>query len=130
MKRASNLGRLRAIRHRCKSQAFVEFAFILPIFLVLMMGVFDYSFMIMRMQIMAMAAREGANTATRQPASTGLSVGLNAAYTAARSVGVDFSSSNGGAIVTHVWYNSSNLAGTPNLVLLLDSNYVGASAPA
>ena len=40
-----------------KSQAFVEFAFILPIFLIMMCGVFDYSFMIMRMQVLAMAAR-------------------------------------------------------------------------
>src|SRR5260221_2580088 len=130
MKRASNLGRLRAIRHRCKSQAFVEFALILPIFLVLMMGVFDYSFMIMRMQIMAMAAREGANTATRQPASTGLSVGLNAAYTAARSVGVDFSSSNGGAIVAYVGVDNSHPPGPSHPPLPPLFHQFGAPAPA
>src|SRR5476649_2873940 len=101
MNAASYFKRIRSVRRRCKSQAFVEFAFILPIFLVMMMGVFDYSFMIMRMQVMAMAAREAANTATRQQPTTALSVGLNAAYTAARSVGVDFSSGNGGAIITH-----------------------------
>ncbi len=32
----------------------------------MMMCVFDYSFMVMRQQILAMAAREGANTASRQ----------------------------------------------------------------
>src|ERR1700677_4282312 len=98
---------LRERRRRCKSQAFVEFAFILPIFLIMMMGIFDYSFMIMRQQIMAMAAREAANTATRQTQVTdAIPVGLNAAYNAARSVGVDFSGTLGGVIITHVWYDS------------------------
>lgn len=127
MKPLSYLQWLRLTRCKCKSQAFVEFAIILPIFLVLMMAVFDYSFMIMRMQVMAMAAREGANTATRQSVGTGIPVGLNAAYTAARSAGVDFSSAKGGIIITHVWYNSSNVT-DPSEVLLLDSNYVGSSA--
>ena len=67
-------GALRVVRRKCKSQAFVEFAIILPIFLILMCAIFDYSFMIMRMQVMTMAAREGANTATRQPASIGVQV--------------------------------------------------------
>src|ERR1700748_231923 len=97
---------LRERRRRCKSQAFVEFAFILPIFLIMMMGIVDYSFMIMRQQIMAMSAREAANTATRQLPADPVDVGLNSAYNAARSVGVDFSSSLGGVIITHVWYNS------------------------
>ncbi|HEY0256464.1 MAG TPA: TadE family protein, partial [Candidatus Methylacidiphilales bacterium] len=120
---ASYLVTLRARRRRCKSQAFVEFAFILPIFLIMMMAVFDYSFMIMRMQIMAMAAREGANTATRQAPGAAISVGLNAAYNAARSVGVDFSGGNGGAIITHVWYDSNYVNSSE--VLVLDSNYQG-----
>ena len=57
MKPFSYIHRLKARRRRCKSQAFVEFAFILPIFLIMMMGIFDYSFMILREQVMAMAAR-------------------------------------------------------------------------
>src|SRR5271167_4360231 len=104
----SFIKRLRETRRKCKSQAFVEFAFILPIFLIMMMCVFDYSFMIMRQQILAMAAREGANTE-----------GLNAAYNAARSVAVDFSGNNGGVIITHVWYDSSYVG--PNKVLVMDS---------
>src|SRR5271170_1018251 len=123
MNTASYLVVLRARRHRCKSQAFVEFAFILPIFLIMMMGIVDYSFMIMKMQIMAMAAREAANTATRQTSGVAIGVGLNAAYNAARSVGIDFSSSAGGVIVTHVWYNSDYVSGSQ--VLVLDSNYEG-----
>src|SRR5271154_2303852 len=103
----SHLVALRARRRRCKSQAFIEFAFVLPIFLIMLMGIFDYSFMIMRMQVMAMAAREGANTATRQLPSSAITLGSLAAYNAARSVGVDFSGPDGGVIVTHVWYNSS-----------------------
>jgi Flp pilus assembly protein TadG len=116
---------LREARRKCKSQAFVEFAIVLPLFLVLMCAIFDYSFMIMRMQVMTMAAREGANTATRQLPAIGVEVGLNAAYSSARAVGVDFSSADGAVIVTHVWYSSTNMAGNPNEVLLLDSNYVG-----
>src|SRR5471032_3070278 len=103
MKPFSYLHKLKVRRRRCKSQAFVEFAFILPIFLVMMMGIFDYSFMIMRMQVMAMAAREAANTATRQTPSSGLSVGINAAYVSARGVGLDLSGPQGAAIITHVW---------------------------
>src|SRR5476651_762532 len=117
MKPASYLQKLRSVRRRCKSQAFVEFAFILPIFLVMMMGIFDYSFMIMRMQVMAMAAREAANTATRQTAATGLDVGINAAYVAARGVGLDLSGPQGAAIITHVWYSSSNVP-NPSQVLV------------
>src|SRR5476651_1266423 len=122
MKPASYLQKLRSVRRRCKSQAFVEFAFILPIFLVMMMGIFDYSFMIMRMQVMAMSAREAANTATRQAANQGISVGINAAYVAARGVGLDLSGPQGAAIISHVWYSSTN-EGNPNLVLLLDPAY-------
>src|ERR1700722_7655509 len=98
MKNLSYLQNLRTRRRKCKSQAFVEFAFILPIFLVMMCGVFDYSFMIMRQQVMAMAAREAANTATRQTPTDAETVGLLAAYNSARSVGVDFSGSLGGVI--------------------------------
>src|SRR5277367_4212691 len=120
---SSFLKRLRATRRRCKSQAFVEFAFILPIFLVMMMCVFDYSFMIMRQQILAMAAREGANTASRQLPDVAINEGLTAAYDAARSVAVDFSGNDGGVIITHVWYDSSYVGA--NQVLVLDSSYTG-----
>ena len=98
MNAPSFLQRLRVTRRRCKSQAFVEFAFILPIFLVMMMCVFDYSFMVMRQQILAMAAREGANTASRQLPDVAINEGLNAAYDAARSVSVDFSGPLGGVV--------------------------------
>jgi hypothetical protein len=123
MKPFSYIQRLKARRRKCKSQAFVEFAFILPIFLIMMMGIFDYSFMIMRQQIMAMAAREAANTATRQTPPDAISVGLNAAYNAARSVGVDFSGPLGGVILTHVWYDSAYVDSAH--VLVLDASYVG-----
>ncbi len=126
MKAFSYRERLRVIRKRCKSQAFVEFAFILPIFLIMMMGVFDYSFMIMRQQVMAMAAREAANTATRQTPSEAIAVGVNAAYNAARSVGVDFSGGLGGVIITHVWYDSAYV--DADHVLVLDSSYTGPAA--
>ncbi len=104
MKPFSFLQKLKVRRRRCKSQAFLEFAIILPVFLIMMMGIFDYSFMIMRQQVMAMAAREGANTASRQTPTDAIPIGVNAAYNAARTVGVDFSGSLGGVIVTHVWY--------------------------
>src|SRR5271170_4542567 len=123
MKPFSYLQQLKIRRRRCKSQAFVEFAFILPIFLIMMMGIVDYSFMIMRQQIMAMAAREAANTATRQLPTDAINIGLNAAYNAARSVGVDFSSSLGGVIITHVWYDSPYVDTAH--VLVLDSDYTG-----
>ncbi|HUB67173.1 MAG TPA: TadE family protein, partial [Candidatus Methylacidiphilales bacterium] len=123
----SYLQSVRAVRRRCKSQAFVEFAFILPILLIMMCAVFDYSFMIMRMQIMAMAAREAANTATRQSSVNGPWVGVNAAYSAGAAQDVDFSGPNGAIVVTHVWYPSTN---DGNEVSLFDSNYVGASAQA
>jgi hypothetical protein len=126
MKAFSYRDRLKVTRQRCKSQAFVEFAFILPIFLIMMMGVFDYSFMIMRQQVMAMAAREAANTATRQTPSDAISIGVNAAYNAARSVGVDFSGNLGGVIITHVWYDSAYV--DPAHVLVLDSSYTGPAS--
>src|SRR5476651_1457282 len=119
MKVPSYIVALRATRRRCKSQAFVEFAFILPIFLIMMMGIVDYSFMILRQQVMAMAAREAANTATRQTTADAIPVGLNAAYNSARSVGVDFSGSLGGVIITHVWYDSDYV--DTSHVLVLDS---------
>src|SRR5271167_4539947 len=119
----SFIQRLRETRRRCKSQAFVEFAFILPIFLVMLMCVFDYSFMVMRQQILAMAAREGANTASRQLPGVAINEGLNASYDAARSVAVDFSGANGGVIITHVWYNSSYVDATH--VLVEDSEFAG-----
>ena len=59
----SHFRQLRSRRLRCKSQAFFEFAVLLPVFLIMMMGIFDYSFMIMRQQVMAMAAREAAPAA-------------------------------------------------------------------
>ncbi len=124
MNAPSFLQQLRVTRRKCKSQAFVEFAFILPIFLIMMMCVFDYSFMVMRQQILAMAAREGANTASRQLPDVAINEGLNAAYNAARSVAVDFfSGNNGGVIITHVWYDSAYVS--PNQVLVLDSAYTG-----
>src|SRR5271169_5747879 len=132
MKPLPYIQRLRARRIRCKSQAFVEFAFILPIFLVMMMGVFEYSFMIMRMQVMAMAAREAANTATRQSATAGITIGLDAVYTAARSRGIDFSSSQGAAILTHVYYDSSILGSDTADVLLVNyaNNDISSGNPA
>ncbi len=123
MKQPSLFYRVRERRRRCKSQAFVEFAFILPIFLIMMMAIFDYSFMILRQQVMAMAAREAANTATRQLPPDAIRIGLNAAYNSARAVGVDFSGTLGAVIITHVWYNSAYV--DPNHVLVLDSLYVG-----
>ncbi len=123
MKPFSYLQQLKLRRRRCKSQAFVEFAFILPIFLIMMMGVFDYSFMILRQQVLAMAAREAANTATRQPTADAIPIGLNAAYNSARSVGVDFSGTLGGVIITHVWYDSSFVDASH--VLVLDSDFAG-----
>src|ERR1700744_2829641 len=119
----SFIKRLRETRRKCKSQAFVEFAFILPIFLIMMMAVGDYSFMVMRQQILAMAAREGANTASRQLPDVAINEGLNAAYDAARSVAVDFSGPNGGVIITHVWYPSDYVG--PDQVMVLDSEYTG-----
>jgi len=123
MKSLSYLAQLRTRRRRCKSQAFVEFAFILPIFLIMMMGIIDYSFMIMKQQVMAMAAREAANTATRQTPTDAISIGLNAAYNSARSVGIDFSGPVGGAIITHVWYDSTYVDSAH--VLVLDSSFEG-----
>ena len=82
--------------------------------------------MIMRQQVMAMAAREAANTATRQTTSDAIPVGLNAAYNAARSVGVDFSGPLGGVIITHVWYDSSYVDSAH--VLVLDSSYEGPAS--
>lgn len=91
---------VRQRRARSRSQAFVEFAFVLPIFLTLMCGVFDYGFMIGNSMVLAMAAREGANSGARQLISP-LQKGLEAAVNVARPR-INLTDSNSGGIITQV----------------------------
>jgi Flp pilus assembly protein TadG len=93
------------LKPRRRSQALAEFTMILPIFLTLMCGVFDYGFMIGNSQVMAMAAREGANTAARQNVDA-LNRSLQATVLAAQPR-LRLTSGLGGVIVTRMIRNSS-----------------------
>lgn len=97
------IDRVRKCRAKSRSQAFVEFAFVLPIFLTLMCGVIDYGYMIGNAMVIAMAAREGANAGARQ-LTLPVMKGLDAAYSNALSR-LDLRSTNGGEILTRVIYN-------------------------
>ncbi len=96
---------IRQGRRRCRSQSLVEFTLILPIFLTLMCAVFDYGYMITNAQILAMAAREGASTATRQvilPIEAGLQAVTNAAHPR-----LNLAGPTGACIITKVVYDPS-----------------------
>lgn len=97
---------LMPVQHRreVKSQALVEFAIVLPIFLTLMAGVFDYGWMIGNSNVMALAAREAANTASRQTEDM-VSRGLEAAIDSSRPR-LDLASELGGVIITRVLYDT------------------------
>lgn len=95
--------RVRQYRAKARSQAFVEFSMILPIFLTLMCGVIDYGFMIGNSMSLAMAAREGANAGSRS-LNDQMSNGLYAAVAVARPR-IKLYSSSGGAIITKVLYH-------------------------
>ncbi|PAW78299.1 MAG: hypothetical protein B9S32_07135 [Verrucomicrobia bacterium Tous-C9LFEB] len=109
---------VRRNREKNRSQAFVEFAFILPIFLTLMCGVFDYGFMIGNSMVLAMAAREGANSGARQlilPLQKGLQAAVNVAKPR-----INLTNSNSGAIITQVITHVTG--GTTNFVLVNPSD--------
>jgi Flp pilus assembly protein TadG len=74
---------IRRQRKANKSQAVAEFALILPWFLAMICGVLDYGLMISRAQTLAMACREGANTASRTVSGNKLDYGLAAVSNAA-----------------------------------------------
>lgn len=93
----------RILQHRRKSrsQAFVEFAIILPMFLTFVCGILDYGFMIGNAMVLAVAAREGANSGARQLNSP-LDQGLAAAYWAAYPR-IDLSNSTmAGGVITKI----------------------------
>jgi hypothetical protein len=96
----------RAQRASARSQSLAEFAIILPIFLTLMCGVIDYGYMIGNSNVMALASREGANSAARQTMNQ-IEYGLEAAVNAARPR-LYLTSALGGVIVTKVNYIPTN----------------------
>lgn len=98
-------------RKRSRSQALAEFAMVLPIFLTLMCGVFDYGVMLLHIQVMAAACREGGSAASRPG---GFTNALNATYYAAYPK-LNLTNTLGGVIVTDMAYYMSN--STTNLFL-------------
>jgi len=106
-------------RGRCvenRSQSLAEFAMVLPIFLTLMCGLFDYGWMIGNSNVMALATREAGNTASRQntdPVGRGLEAAVNSARPR-----LDLTSSSGGVIITRVTYDTNT-----------NSTFVYVSAP-
>lgn len=99
-----------------RSQALAEFAMVLPIFLTLMCGVFDYGWMIGNSNTLATAAREAANTAARQntdPVVRGLESAINVSRPR-----LDMASDKGGVIVTQVVYDPTD-----------DTNFVSVVDP-
>lgn len=110
--------RVRANRAKSRSQAFVEFAMVLPIYLTLMCGIIDYGFMIGNSLVLAAAAREGANTGARQITDqlhTGLMAAVAVAYPR-----LIMTSIYGGAIITKVYYDTN---ASTNYVRVADTNY-------
>ena len=55
-------------RRRTRGQALVEFALVLPVFLLLLCGVLDFGFMLFNQMTLGSAAREGARAAVIIPA--------------------------------------------------------------
>ncbi len=105
-------------RAKSRSQAFVEFAFVLPIFLTLMCGVFDYGFMIGNSMVLAMAAREGANSGARQliqPLQRGLQAAVNVAKPR-----INLTNNLSGAIITQVMTHVTG--GNTNFILVNPSD--------
>jgi hypothetical protein len=103
-------------RKAFRSQALTEFTLILPIFLTMACAVFDFGMMINNSQTLALIAREGANTASRQEfIADGLDLGLKAIvdgsknYTGVRFLGTDSDGNGlGGAVITVITKKSSN----------------------
>ncbi|MEM1058949.1 MAG: TadE/TadG family type IV pilus assembly protein [Verrucomicrobiota bacterium] len=93
----------RSRRPANRSQALTEFAFVLPIFLTLMCGVFDYGWMIGNSNTIALAAREAANATSRQK-NDAVQRGLAAAVDASRPR-LDLTSADGGAVITRVVFD-------------------------
>lgn len=103
--RINFLERTRQRRASSRSQAFVEFAFVLPIFLTLMCGVIDYGYMIGNAMVLAMAAREGANSGSRQltdPMGKGLQAAVNVSKPR-----IILTNNTAGGIITQVMYDSA-----------------------
>jgi Flp pilus assembly protein TadG len=80
---------MRTSRHRSRESggAAVEFALVLPIFMLLVMGALDYGYFFFSEQVVAGAAREGARTGT-------MDAFANAANTA-KQAATDFMKGNG-----------------------------------
>jgi Flp pilus assembly protein TadG len=109
---------LRRERTGNKSQSLVEFTMVLPIFLTLMCGVFDYGLMVYNANVLAMASREAANSAFRVSTSS-ITAGLIAAVDCG-APRVDFTGTYGGVVITQVQYTPSNTVST---------NYVWVVSP-
>lgn len=107
-------------RVETRSQALAEFAMVLPIFLTLMCGVFDYGWMIGNSNVLATAAREAANTASRQNTDP-VGRGLEAAVDVSRPR-LDMTSASAGVIVTQVVYDPTVETNFVNVVDPLADN--------
>lgn len=97
--------RRRRYRRRCKSQSLVEFALILPIYLTMMLGVFDYGWMIGNSIILAQVSREGAITVARQtidPMNRALAVMVESSEPR-----LDLDSEAGAAIIQQITYDTN-----------------------
>ena len=111
-------------RKAFRSQALTELTLILPIFLTMACAVFDFGMMINNAQTLALIAREGANTASRQEfIADGLDLGLKAIvdgsknYTGVRFLGTDSAGGGlGGAVITVITKKSTS----PTLLTLVD----------
>jgi hypothetical protein len=102
MKASALFAREKNSRFRSRSQAVVEFAIILPLFMTFMCGIIDYGYMIGNSMVLAVAAREGASSGARQIYDP-LGRGLSAAVMVSKPR-LLMTSTLGGAIITKVSY--------------------------
>ena len=88
-------GRYGRRKHRRRGQALVEFALVLPIFLVILSGILDFGFLLFNRMTVINSAREGARAAAMVSDTTTVdSVAKAAAESAAASAGLTLTDAN------------------------------------
>jgi Flp pilus assembly protein TadG len=110
----------RRFRSRRRGQAIVEFALVVPIFLILVFGILEYAFYVKNAITIANAAREGARYATVGKTTTDIQGRViqeaKPLTVASNSVSCEFSTDNGATYQTLADANSKNTAPVGSLI--------------
>jgi Flp pilus assembly protein TadG len=125
-----HLGRPSTGRHRSRGQALVEFALVIPVFILVLSGILDFGFMLFSRMTVINAAREGARVAamTSDPG-TMVAAARSRAISAGQSAGMAIAS--GDVTVeclqtTSASYSASTRTPKCTWTLHTDTNTLGA----